>query len=130
MALTRLHVFQRNLSKMLPSVTTSTSVSLAQARNRSLALYREWMRAAPEICNLYHLEINSRVVQQRIRQEFEKNRFVRDLSVVDILLFKGRIELEETLNLFKQPTHVMRFFADPFLEPKPKDFLSKFYNGN
>lgn len=116
---------------MLPIVTT-TSVSLSQARNRTLSLYRQWMRAAPEICNLYHLEIGSRVVQQRIRKEFEKNRYVRDLSIVDILLFKGRIELEETLNLFKQPTHVMRYFEDSFSQttpPKPRDFLSKFYEG-
>lgn len=114
----------------LPSVVTTTSASLAHARNRSLGLYKQWLRSAPEICNLYKLEIDARTVQRRIRQEFEKNRYVRDLSITDILIFKGRAELEETMNLWKQPTHVMRFFTDPMAPPKPKDFLSNFYNGS
>ncbi|KAJ3369257.1 NADH dehydrogenase 1 alpha subcomplex subunit 6 ndufa6 [Kappamyces sp. JEL0680] len=112
---------------MLPSVTTTTHQSFALAKRASRTLYKQWLRAAPEICDIYKLEIDARTVQRRVRQEWEKNRFIRDLNMIDILLFKGRAELEETMNIWKQPTHVMRFFQDPLQEPKPVDFMSKFY---
>jgi NADH dehydrogenase (ubiquinone) 1 alpha subcomplex subunit 6 len=85
---------------------------------------------APEICDIYKLEITSRQLRRRIRQEFEKNRYVSDLSIIDVLLFKGRIELEETMNSWKQPTHVMRYFQnDEYAQPKTKEFLTNFYQG-
>lgn len=114
----------------LPSLTTTTSLSIFQAKNRALNLYRQWLKAAPEIVDLYKLEVNEFALRRRIRQEFERNRFVKDIQIVDILLFKGRTELEETLNAWKQPTHVMRYFAsDPYAKPKKADFLSNFFNG-
>ncbi|KAI8924074.1 hypothetical protein BC831DRAFT_467447 [Entophlyctis helioformis] len=114
----------------VPSVLTSTSGSLVQARKRVLTQYKQWIRAAPEIVDMYKLDITPRAVRYRIRQEFEKNRFVRNLSIIDILLFKGRTEFEETLNFWKQKTHVMRFFANEAAhERKADDFLGKFYEG-
>jgi NADH dehydrogenase (ubiquinone) 1 alpha subcomplex subunit 6 len=115
----------------LPSLTTTTSISVSQARNRALNLYRQWLKAAPEIVDLYKLEVDEFAFRRRIRQEFEKNRYVNDIQIVDILLFKGRTELEETLNAWKQPTHVMRYFvSDPYAKPRKADFLSNFYNGS
>ena len=97
---------------MLPSLTTTSNQSFAQARRASRNLFKQWMRAAPEICDIYKLEIDSKQVQQRVRQEWQKNRFIRDLNVIDILLFKGRAELEETLNIWKVGDGVLihRFF--------------------
>jgi NADH dehydrogenase (ubiquinone) 1 alpha subcomplex subunit 6 len=79
----------------------------------------------------YLLDISPSLVRSKIRQEFEKNRFVRDLSVIDILLFKGRLEYEETMNMWKQKTHVMRYFTveEDRIPLPPTDFLEKFYAG-
>jgi hypothetical protein len=35
------------------------------------------------------------VLKRRVRQEFEKNRHVTNLGVIDVLLLKGRQEFEE-----------------------------------
>ncbi|EGF82234.1 hypothetical protein BATDEDRAFT_7145, partial [Batrachochytrium dendrobatidis JAM81] len=101
------------------SVVTSTSGSLIQARKRVLSQYRDWIRSSPTIVDIYKLDITSRTLRARIRQEFEKHRFVTDLQVIDILLFKGRTEYEETMNFWKQKSHVMRFFSnDPYQTTK------------
>ncbi|KAJ3090589.1 hypothetical protein HK102_003254 [Quaeritorhiza haematococci] len=114
----------------VPSVVTATSGSLVQARKRALQQYREWLRAAPSIVEFYQLDYSTPQLRRRIRQEFEKYRYVKDLRVIDVLLFKGRTEYEETMNMWKQKTHVMRYFAeDPYEPPKPNDFLGKFYEG-
>ena len=48
-----------------------------------------------------------------MRQEFEKNRYVRDLDAINVLLFKGVAELEETLYMWKTQSHVLKYFKDP-----------------
>jgi NADH dehydrogenase (ubiquinone) 1 alpha subcomplex subunit 6 len=95
---------------------------------------------APDIVDIYRLEIPSRLIKQRIRKEFNKHRNITDLKIIDVLLFKGRIEYEETMNVWKQKTHVMRLFVidcnrwfeyeiDEYSTRSTK-FLDKFYDGN
>ncbi|VEN55088.1 unnamed protein product [Callosobruchus maculatus] len=40
----------------------------------------------------------------------------------------GQMELKEVVNNWKQKGHIMAYFKDT-LEPRPKDFLSKFLQG-
>ena len=79
---------------------------------------------------MYKLDIDPKALQSRIRQEFEKNRSLTELDVINILIFKCRTEYEETMNFWKQKSHVMRYFEnDLHAESQPRDFLGKFYQG-
>ena len=61
-----------------------------------------------------------------MRLEFQKNKFVTDQNIIDVLLFKGKVELDECLKGFKQPTHVMRMLEEK--SQKKRGFLEEFYN--
>lgn len=48
------------------------------------------------------------MIRLKIRQEFEKNRAVTDLSVIDMLLHKNQQEYQETMNCWKQEVSELR----------------------
>ncbi|CAG8529000.1 4812_t:CDS:2 [Gigaspora margarita] len=104
-----------------------SSSSFSEARSRVLSLYRDWQRAAPKIVQSYLLDFPVATARAKIREEFEKNRYVSDLKVIDVLIFKGHAEYQETLNSWKMDTHIMRYFSKEESPPKPEGFLEKFY---
>ena len=83
---------------------------------------------APEICTLYALNVSPAYVRHCIRQHFEQNRYVSDTRVIDVLIQKGRIEYQETMNCWKQLDHIMGILLQPKGRP-PRTFLQKFYEG-
>ena len=63
-----------------------------------------------------------------IRQRFEKNRYVSDPKVIDLLIHKSRQDYQEAVNFWKQEPHVL----GPFLSNRDRPhrtFLQKFYEG-
>jgi NADH dehydrogenase (ubiquinone) 1 alpha subcomplex subunit 6 len=65
-----------------------------------------------------------------MRQEFEKNRYLQNLDVINVSLMKGIMELEEMLYMWKTPSHMMKYFKEPQeikQEFQKIDFLSSFY---
>lgn len=81
--------------------------------------------------SLYALDVSPAYYRHAIRQRFERNRHVTDPRAIDVLVTKSRQEYQETLNLWKQPDHVMGILLEP-----PKDagrenrtFLQMFYEG-
>ncbi|BCS17898.1 putative NADH-ubiquinone oxidoreductase B14 subunit [Aspergillus puulaauensis] len=110
---------------------TRSSVNLGDAKKRVLLSYRDWLRASPEIQTMYSLNLPVSAIRTKIRQEFEKHRYVSQLNVVDVLLFQSHAEFQETLNYWKQLSHVMKYFR-PEEDPGarlPPNFISGFLEG-
>ncbi|CEH13366.1 NADH:ubiquinone oxidoreductase, NDUFA6/B14 subunit [Ceraceosorus bombacis] len=120
------------MSGALPSrlaQASRSSANFAEAQARSRALYREFYRSAPEVAALYALDVPPSVLRAKIRQKFEAQQHIKDLAVLDVLLHKGRVELQETLNAWKQIPHLMKWFKEEEAPPVPQTFLERFYAG-
>lgn len=101
---------------------------------------------APEIQTMYSLNLPVSTLRTKMRQEFERHRYVNQLKTVDVLLFNSHQEfqvhhepirlivgedmltsVQETLNFWKQLSHVLKYFR---AEEEPKARLqSNFING-
>ncbi|CAH0026794.1 unnamed protein product [Clonostachys rhizophaga] len=111
---------------------TAQSANWGEAKRRVLASYREWIRAVPEIQTMYNLPMPISTIRTRIREEFERQRYVDKLRVADVLIFKSHAEYQEMMNFWKQTTHVMSYFKDEnFRGDKrlPSSFMSGFLEG-
>lgn len=96
---------------------------------------------------MYSLNLPVSTLRTKIRQEFERHRYVNQLKTVDVLLFSSHQEyqvqhletlsrfkretransVKETLNFWKQTSHVLKYFR---AEEDPKARLpSNFING-
>ena len=101
---------------------------------------------------MYSLNMPISKIRTKVREEFEKHRYVNQLPVVDVLLFQGHSEFQvrlsslpgelrdrwqdadymvctqETLNYWKQLAHIMKYFRaeeDPYAK-LPSNFISGF----
>ncbi|KAK3044289.1 hypothetical protein LTS18_001691 [Coniosporium uncinatum] len=59
-------------------------------------------------------------IRTKMRQEFERHRYVAQLPTVDVLLFHSHQEFQETMNFWKQEMHVMKYWQ---VEENPKQTL-------
>jgi hypothetical protein len=106
----------------LTSLSPFTAVNWPDARRRVLKSYREWLRAvrhsicppfrvlqsqaeyilrkrrarkqAPEVQQMYSLNMPVSKIRTKVRSEFEKHRYVNQLGVVDVLLFQSHSEFQ------------------------------------
>ncbi|KAH8400672.1 hypothetical protein KR009_000288 [Drosophila setifemur] len=134
--------------RVLQQVRPILSVDREEARKRALNLYKAWYRQIPYIgewsplCHHpspykqiftlpvmdYDIPMTIEQCRDKLREEFVKNRTVTDIRVIDMLVIKGQMELKESVEIWKQKGHIMRYWKES-QEPKPTDFLSKFIQG-
>ncbi|KAL2263670.1 hypothetical protein VTK26DRAFT_5701 [Humicola hyalothermophila] len=114
------------------AVTVRQSANWSDAKRRVLKAYRDWLRAAPEIQTMYSVPFPVSAIRTRIRQEFERNRFINKLSVVDVLLVKSNADYQETMNFWRQTNHIMSYFKEESFRGEkrlPSNFVSGFLEG-
>ncbi|OLY80342.1 NADH-ubiquinone oxidoreductase 14.8 kDa subunit [Smittium mucronatum] len=93
-------------------IITTFSKSRDLTRQRAIHLYRRWQKAVPTIMEEYRLNFPTAVVRTRIRLEFEKFRNLHDIPAINIALFKGNAEFDETVNCWKQQNHILNYFNE------------------
>ncbi|KAJ8731348.1 hypothetical protein PYW07_004512 [Mythimna separata] len=104
------------------------SKEFTDARRRALGLYRAFYRNIPYIIQYFDIPKNEEDCRWKLRELFYKNSCITDVRIIDLLVIKGYIELKEITQSWQQKHHMMRHW-NPALDPKPGDFLSKFFAG-
>ena len=105
------------------------SLNRDEAHRRVMNLYRAWYRQVPYLSHTNpDLPVTETQMYNKIRELFYQNRNVTDVRVIDMLVIKGQMELNETVMRWKQECHIMNYFKVT-QRPKPKDFISKFLAG-
>ena len=112
---------QKAARKVLQQLRPILSLDQCEARKRVFNLYKAWYRQIPYIVMDYDIPKSVEQCRVKLREEFEKNRHVTDIRVIDMLVIKGQMELKEIVEIGKQKGHVMTYFKET-VEPKPTDF--------
>jgi len=85
---------QKAARKVLQQVRPILSVDQSEARKRVLNLYKAWYRQIPYIVMDYDISKSVEQCRVKLREEFETNRHVTDIRVIDMLVIKGQMELK------------------------------------
>ncbi|ODV96639.1 hypothetical protein PACTADRAFT_15172 [Pachysolen tannophilus NRRL Y-2460] len=107
------------------SEVTKFCKSPSELRIRTLNLYRRYLRHSRDFY------IPASQVKTKIRQEFERHRFINDLSVQNVLYMKSQMEFQELVNFWKQECHVMKYFEtiENYDKTHNSSFIEKFIKG-
>ena len=106
------------------------SLNREEAHRRVLNLYRAWYRQVPYILHANpQLPLTEKMMFDKVREKFYQNSDVTDVRVIDMLVIKGQMELNETVLRFKTEDHILNWFKETHSPARPKDFISKFLAG-
>lgn len=123
------------------SVAAAAVAEKAYASKRVVQLYREFCREVPHSVMMYSVPVVERDARHMILLHFRRQGHVRDPRVIEMLIAKGYMELEETRKQWKQKGHILDLLdpgnfvgakaakrdVDPVLRG---DFVRRFLDGS
>mmetsp|Transcript_44008 Transcript_44008/g.73084 ORF Transcript_44008/g.73084 Transcript_44008/m.73084 type:complete len:138 (-) Transcript_44008:481-894(-) len=110
------------------------SSALSETRPRVLSLHRDCLRSVPWTKRAFNVPLSDQKMRSLVSDVFREKRNTTDVHQINRLIALGRMELEETLMLWKGESHIQGFF-DGLLEKeaargaKPPTFLDNFLAG-
>jgi len=94
----------------MASLHLATTARKAAYINPVPTLYRAIAKELPRVLTIYDIDLPVPEARAGIRSLFETNAHIKDTRVLDMLVEKGYMELEETLLHYKQKPHLLRIF--------------------
>lgn len=94
----------------MSSLHLATLARQAAYVNPVPTLYRSIAKELPRVLTIYDIDLPLHEARAGIRSLFEANAQIKDTRVLDMLVEKGYMELEETLLHYKQKPHLLRIF--------------------
>jgi NADH dehydrogenase (ubiquinone) 1 alpha subcomplex subunit 6 len=95
----------RKIIRFQPAVF-SPSKDLKEANWKAKNLFKKTLQAVPSLISLYQLDLHPKDIRKKIREDFNKQRGVKDPRVIDMLVFRTENELYDALQLYKTKHHV------------------------
>ncbi|EFN88204.1 NADH dehydrogenase [ubiquinone] 1 alpha subcomplex subunit 6 [Harpegnathos saltator] len=92
-------------------------------------LYKAWIREVPQMLLYYDIPKNEADCKKKVREEFKRHAHLTDLRIIDRVIIRGQMELQEVGNIWKPKGQLMTYWQET-VEKKPTDFLSKFFKGH
>lgn len=83
------------------------------------------MRSVPFVVRAYELEVDEPALRDVLRGKFRMHSTALDLGTVDVMCWKGEMELQETLEMWKTKAHVQRYVTET--RPPQAAFVRDFY---
>eukprot|EP01104_Vermistella_antarctica_P005087 TRINITY_DN15506_c0_g1_i1.p2 TRINITY_DN15506_c0_g1~~TRINITY_DN15506_c0_g1_i1.p2 ORF type:complete len:118 (-),score=35.19 TRINITY_DN15506_c0_g1_i1:80-433(-) len=114
---------------MATALVFTASKTLAEATSRGTVLHREMLRYAPTLVMQYSIDLPVPEVRRAITKEFQKHKGAESKEVIDMLVWKGQQDMEETRLLFKQKGHIMQYFFARDNTREYSDFSKAFFAG-
>nr|CAD2138885.1 unnamed protein product [Meloidogyne enterolobii]CAD2183800.1 unnamed protein product [Meloidogyne enterolobii] len=106
------------------------SQDLVEAKLNVLKMYKQFQRVAKQHWWDYRLQdIPLPVFREVLKKEFMKNAHIQDVRIIDRKVEEARQHLVALKYFFYNEYHVRNMLFAENIEPKPKDFLSKFLHG-
>merc|ERR1719223_2150121 len=107
---------------MASIVSSSTRAELSY---QVVSMFRKMCREASAVASLYDLPYTPSEVRHLVGLQFRRNGEVKDPRLVEMLLAKAEMELEESRNQWKQRPHLITLLNPTMLEDGAVDFDGK-----
>lgn len=96
-----------------------------KGKNPAVVLYRHIIKQIPRVLTLYDISMEPSEARSAMQVMFRENANVQDPRVIDMLLTRGNMELEETLMQWKQRSHLVNLLESALDKAKTKHLTER-----